>query len=81
MNRFHLKGVRSNISENKSQNYDNSTIVFRTAVFHDKTGQSKMTLFGSTVDFLKKETAYLINHEYLGKLKTKKLSRQAMLRN
>ena len=81
MNRFHLKGVRSNISENESQNYDNSTIVFRTAVFHDKTGESKMTLFRSAVDSLKKETAYFINHDYLGKLKTKKLLRQAMLRN
>ena len=70
--RFHLKGVLSNILEKKSQNYDNSIIVFRTAVFHDETGQFEMTLFGSAVDSMKEETVYFINHVYLGKLKTKK---------
>ena len=71
--RFHLKGVLSNISEKKSQNYNNSIIVFRTTVFHDETCQCEMTLFGSVVDSLKEETVYFINHVYLGKFKTKKI--------
>ena len=44
--RFLLKDVLSNISEKKSQNCDNSIMVFHTAVFHDETGKCEMTLFG-----------------------------------
>ena len=62
---------------NKSQNYDNSIIVFRIAVFHDEMSQCGMTLLGSLVDSLKGETVYFINHaqviNHLGKFKTKKI--------
>ena len=58
---------------NKSQNYDNSIIVFRIAVFHDEMSQCGMTLLGSLLDSLKGETVYFINHAHLGKFKTKKI--------
>ena len=41
---FHLKGILSNTSQEKPQNYDNIIKVFLTAVFHDETGQCEMTL-------------------------------------
>ena len=68
--RFHVKGIFTNISAVKSHhNDDGSTLNLRTTFIHDNTSQREITIFGKISESLEENVHYLINHVYLGKYK------------
>lgn len=75
---FLVKGVPMNSSETQYQNSSSGeTLPFIKEIFNDKPGQCEIKLFRSIVDNLQENLIYAINHVYLGKLKAKKISKQA----
>ena len=73
--RFHIKGILTNMSDctNHKNEETGTTLKFRTAIFHDASGQSEITIFGDAAQSLEENIVYFLRHVYLGKFKTKRV--------